>query len=117
MTIVEPDPNQISFHDVGLIGIVHAGSTVTLVLEDVRMAGVQMAAQVAIDGVNTILRNGLPVSDLRMEKKDGEVLTLRKENGQISLVIQWDDFIAKTHEVVAYTLGGAKLALRVTPSV
>ena len=116
MTIAEPDLTQISFHDVGLMGIVHAGSIVTLALEDVRINGVQMAAVVTIDGVNIILRNGLPISDLPMEKKDGEILSLRKENGQILLAIQWDDFIAKTHEVVAYTLGGPKVALSVTPS-
>jgi hypothetical protein len=116
MTIAEPDPTRISFHDVGIIGIVRAGSVVTLVLEDVSIAGAQMAAEVKIDGVNTILRNGLPVSDLRMEKKDGEVLTLREENGQILLAIQWDDFVAKTHEVVSYRLGGPTVRLRVTPS-
>ena len=116
MTIAEPDLTKISFHDVGLMGIVHSGSIVTLTLEDVRIAGVQTAAEVTIDGVNTILRNGLPLSDLRMEQKDGEVLSLRKENGQILLAIQWDDFIAKTHEVVAYTLGGPKVGLSVTPS-
>jgi hypothetical protein len=116
MTIAEPDPTRISFHDAGLIGITHAGSTVTLALEDVRIADVPRAAEVTIYGVDTIIRNGLPIPDLRMEKKVGEILTLRKENGRVSLAIQWDDFIAKTHEVVAYTLDGPKVALRITPS-
>ena len=108
MTIAEPDLTQISFHDVGIMGIVHAGSLVTLTLEDVRIAGVQTAAEVTIDGVNTILRNGLPLSDLQMEEKDGEIFSLRKENGRILLAIQRYDFIAKTYEVAAYSLGGGE---------
>ena len=116
MTIAESDLTSISFHDAGLMGIIHAGSIVTLSLEDVLIDGVQMEAEVTIDGADTILRNGLPVPDIRMEKKDGELLTLRKENGQVLIAVQWDDFIAKTHEVVAYTLGGPEVVLRVTPS-
>jgi hypothetical protein len=116
MTIPDPDLNQVSFHEAGLVGIIHSGGIVTLALEDVRFGNIPRAAEVTVEGVVSILRNGQPILDLRMEEKDGEVLTLRKEQGQVLLAIQWDDFVAKSHEVVAYTLDGPKLTLRVTPS-
>ena len=114
MTDTELDLALISFHDVGLVGIVHTGSVVTFTLQDVLIGGMPKAAEVTVDGVSTVLRNGLSAPDIRMETKDGEVLTLREEDGQILLAIQWDDFVARTHEVVAYTLNGPKITLRIT---
>lgn len=113
MTNAEADLTQISFHDASLLGIVHTGSVLTLALEGVLIGEVLTAAEVIVDGVSALLRNGSPLSHFQMEKKNGEILTLREENGQILLAIQWDDFIAKTHEIVAYTLNGPNIALHV----
>jgi len=105
MTSAEPDLTQVSFHEAGLMGVVHTGNVVTLALEEVRIAGIPRSVEVKIERVNSIFRNGMSIPNFRMEKKDGEILTLRKEDGQILLAIQWDDFIAKNHEVIAYVLG------------
>jgi hypothetical protein len=116
MTIAQPNLTQVSFHEAGLVGIAHSGGIVTLALDDVQFSGVPRAAKVTVEGVHTILRNGQPIPALRMEEKNGEILTLRKEDGRVLLAIQWEGFVAKRHEVVAYTLDGRKVALRVTPS-
>ena len=110
----EPDMTQISFHEATLTGIVRRGSTVSLTLEDVFVAGVQRAAEVSVEGVDAVLRDDVPLSDLRMEKEDGEILTLREEDGQVLLIIEWNDFAAKSQEMAVYTLNGPNIALRVT---
>lgn len=110
------DLRQISFHDSGLLNLSQDGSTINLALEDVLVGDVQKDARVTIDGVHKIIRNGDPVSNLKMEKESGEVLTLRQEGKQISLVIQWDDFNARTHEIIAYILDGPEIKLIAVPT-
>jgi hypothetical protein len=111
------DLTQVSFHDTTLVGISGEGSTVTLALDDVRIAGVQRVAEVVIEGVGAVLRDGSPVDGLHMEKADAEILTLRKEGKRILLAVQWNDFAAKRQETVVYSLLGQAIALRVKASV
>lgn len=110
------DLRQVSFHDSGLLDLSQIGSTITLALENVLVGDVQKDVRVKIDGVCKIVRNDDPISDLKMEKESGEILTLRQEGMQISLVIQWDDFNARTHEVIAYTLDGPEISLHAAPT-
>ena len=108
------DLRETSFHDSGLLDLNQTGNTITLTLENVLVGDSQKNVQVKIAGVDKIVRNGDPIDELRMEKESGEVLTLRQEGKQVSLVIQWDDFKARTHEVIAYTLGGPDISLNAT---
>jgi hypothetical protein len=66
--------------------------------------------------VRSILRDGLPVEELRMEEKDGEILTLREQNGDVRLVVEWNDFAAKRQHTAVYDLIGGTIALGVAPS-
>ena len=74
MNHAEPGMAQISFHEATLIGIARQDSVVTLSLEGVFVAGDHRAAEVMVEGVDAMLRDGLPIADLRMEKEDGEIL-------------------------------------------
>jgi len=47
-----------------------------------------------------------------MEMPDGEILTLREENGHVILAVVWNDFAARRQETVVYTLLGARIVLR-----
>ena len=117
MTTTEQDLTHISFHEATLIDIVRRGSTVSLTLEDVCVADVQKSAKVIVEGVVTVLRDGLPVVDLQMEESDGEILTLRKEENQIFLAIEWNNFTVNKQETVVYTFDGSQIMLRFTPFV
>jgi hypothetical protein len=117
MTNFDQDLTQISFHEASIAGILRKESTVKLDLEDVFIAGIQKAAEVEIEGVSAVLRDGLPIDDFHMETEDGEILTLRKEDGQFALAVQWNDFAAKSQHTVVYNLIGPKIVLRITPSV
>jgi hypothetical protein len=82
MTAIEYDPTEISFHEATLMGIARMGSTVRLALESLPVSGKLQAIEVTVQNVAVILRDGAPIADLRMEMEDGEVLTLRREEGQ-----------------------------------
>ncbi len=65
MTSAEPDLTQVSFHEAGLMGVVHTGNVITLALEEVRIAGIPRAVEVKIEGVSSIFRNGMSVPDFQ----------------------------------------------------
>jgi hypothetical protein len=109
MTTSHQDLNQVSFHEATIVDIFRNGSTVNLALDDVCIAGVHRALQVVIEGVSATLRDGSPVDGIRMEKADGEILTLRSEGGEITLAVQWNDFAAKNQETVVYSLLGLRI--------
>ena len=113
MTYDEPDSTQISFHEATLTGIIRAVSTVSLTLEDVLVADARRSAEVAIEGVNRVLRNGVPIVDLRMEMEDGEVLTLFEESGQVVFALEWNDFKTGRQETVVYVFEGSNVVLRI----
>jgi hypothetical protein len=117
MTTDDQDLTQVSFHEATIVGLSRNGSTVTLALDDVYIAGVQRAAKVVIEGVNATLRDGSPIDGLHMEKEDGEILTLRRESGEVILAVEWNDFAAKSQETVVYSLLGQKIELRIDPTV
>lgn len=117
MTITEQDLTHISFHEATLTDIVRRGSTVSLTLEDVSVADVQMAAKVTVEGVVTVSRDRIPVVHLQMEEEDGEILTLRKENNQVFLAVEWNSFSSKRQKTVVYTLDGPQVTLRITSFV
>jgi hypothetical protein len=102
MTTNHQDLTQVSFHEATIVDIFRNGSTVNLTLDDVCIAGVQMAAQVVIEGVSATLRDGSPVDVIRMEKADSEILTLRREGGEIKLAVQWNDFAANNQGTVVH---------------
>ncbi|MBV9782609.1 MAG: hypothetical protein JO264_02205 [Acidisphaera sp.] len=68
--------------------------------------------EVAIEEVRGVLRDDLPIEQLRMEMPDGEILTLREENGHVILAVVWNDFAARRQETVVYTLLGGRIVLR-----
>jgi hypothetical protein len=113
MTAIDQDLTKASFHEATLTGISRKGSTVNLTLDDVHVASIQSAAVAEIEGVSAILRDGLPVDCIDMEAADGEILTLRREGGQIVLAVEWNDFAAKSQETVVYSLLGQKIELRI----
>lgn len=112
MTIINQDLTQVGFHEATLAGISQSGDTVTLALDDVCTADTQRAVKVDIINVRAILRENVAVEHFLMEKKYGEVLTLREENGQVFLVVDWDDFTAKVQNTVVYVFTGENVILR-----
>ena len=64
MTTNDQDLTQVSFHEATVVGLFRNGSTVTLTLDDVYIAGVQRPAKVVIEGVSVTLRDGSPVDGL-----------------------------------------------------
>lgn len=114
MTTVKQDLSHVSFHEAILTGIMRTGSNVTLTLEDVHVADVQRAAEVVVEGVDLVLRNDLPIADLRMEKVDGEVLTLREDGGRVLLAVEWNDFATRSQETVVYAFEGSEVTLQAT---
>ena len=115
MTTNDQDLTQVSFHEATVVGLFRNGSTVTLTLDDVYIAGVQRPAKVVIEGVSVTLRDGSPVDGLHMEKEDGEILTLRREGSEVKLAVEWNDFAAKSQETVVYSLLGQKIEMRIDP--
>lgn len=104
MIMIEQDPTHISFYEATLTSIAHKNSSVGLSLEDVHVADAQRNVEIVVEGIDAVLRDGLPVADLRIEMEDGEVLTLRQEGGQVLLAVEWNDFSARRQETVVYTL-------------
>ncbi len=111
MTQTNQDLAQVSFHEATLVGISRQGGDVDLALDGVLVADTRRPANVIVEGVSGILREGLPVDELRMEE-DGEILTLREKGTDVILVIQWNDFATKRQHVVVYNLLGGQIVFR-----
>lgn len=111
------DQTPIRFHEASLTGIVRRGTSVELDLVEVRIDNIPKNVKVTVDGVSSVLRDGLPVSDLAMEQEDGEVLSLRKEDGQVVLAVEWNDFAARLQRTVVYLLRGSNIAMYIAPVI
>jgi hypothetical protein len=111
-----PNLADVSFHEATLVGISPQGKDIKLTLDDVLISGMRQPAIVTIAGVRGILRNGSTTGKLRMEERDGEILTLRAENGKVLLVIEWNNFASRQQHTAAYDLLGGTIALHAVPS-
>lgn len=95
-------------HDCTLSGLSQNGASVYIDVLDIPAPGPK-TARVSVEGVRGLLRNGQTVSHLSMEAEDGEVLEVSEEDGSVILTIQWNDFTAKHHDIVVYTLLDGKI--------
>jgi hypothetical protein len=108
--------DQLSFHEATITGIARRGNVVTLTLDDALLTGSRGPAEVTIAGVRNIQRDGLPVAALSMEEKDGEILTLREQDGGVRLVVEWNDFATRRQHIVVYDLIGGTIAVASAPT-
>lgn len=106
------DLAQVSLHDSSLVGVSHSGPTITLALEDVSVGDSQSSMDVAISGIDAILRDGLPIHNLQMETADGEIVQLSQQGRTVTLIIRWHTYAPKSHKTVFYSLAGVDLRLR-----
>jgi hypothetical protein len=111
MTQANQDLAQVSFHEATIVNISRLGDVVDLALDGVLIADTRRPANVTVEGVRGVLRDGSPANELHMEEEDGEILTLREEGEDVILVVQWNDFATKRQDIVVYKLLGGKIVL------
>ena len=108
--LANQDWTTLGFHESTLAGLSHRGGTIRLSLDGVQTPDGQQAAEVVVEGVRDVLRDGSSSGSLSMEEADGEVLTLRQDGDDVTLAVEWNDFAAKRQHVAVYTLVGGRIA-------
>lgn len=105
--------NQVSFHEATLVAISRSKGRISLSLEDVLIFGTRTSVDVSINNVDVVLRNDLVVESVEMEEDDGEVLGILQQEGQIVLIVQWNNFSDKTRSIVTYKFCGERVVVHV----
>lgn len=90
--------HRIGFHEATVAHVSRIDSKITLSLEGVRSGNLTRPATIRLDGVRSIIRDGIKVDDLLCEHEDGEVLTLEQTPTGIQLIVEWTDF--QKHESI-----------------
>jgi hypothetical protein len=104
---------QISFHDSNLTGISRRCKVLVLALEDVSVGEDQCAMDVAIDGIDTITRDRLPIDDLCMDTPDGEIPRLSQNENEIMLVVSWHRHSPRSEHTCIYNVAGKFIRLAI----
>lgn len=104
--LVDQILTEVGFHEATIVALSHAKGEIRLRLERVSTPDGTRNLEVVIDGVRSVLRDGVLIEELRLEREDGEILALREATDGVVFAVEWNDFSAKTQETVVYDLVG-----------
>ncbi len=107
---------RFSFHDSNLIGASHHGSTIVLTVEYFNDDDVEASVLATISGIETILRDDVPIQDFTMETPEGEIYRLKQEGQEVLLIVFWDEYSPKSRTMRAYRMLGSDVRLQAEPS-
>ena len=94
--------SKISFHEATIRNIHNINRTIIMVVDDASVESVKNSVQIELRDVMSVHRDGVLVDSLRMEKEDGEILSLITTSTGIELVVEWHDFSPLVYETRAY---------------
>jgi hypothetical protein len=93
---------QISFHEATIREIHTFNRTITIIVDEAIVDSVESSVRIELHDVSSIHRDGVLIDSLRMEKRDGEVLSLSETSTGIDLIVEWNDFSPLVSETRAY---------------
>jgi len=106
------DLTRFSFHDSGLMAVSHQGSTIVLTVEYFNEDDVESSVLATITGIETILRDDVPIQEFKMETPEGEIFRLHQENKEVLLIVFWDEYSPKSRMMREYRMLGSDVHLR-----
>lgn len=83
---------QISFHEATIREIYTFNRIITIIVDEAIVESVKSSVRIELHDVSNIDRDGVLIDSLRMEKQDGEVLSLSTTSTGIDLIVEWNDF-------------------------
>ena len=93
---------EISFHEATIREIHTLDQAISIVVDQASVESLKSAVRIERRDVTSIDRDGMSIDSLRMEKEDGEVLSLSTTSTGIELVVEWHDFLPLVSETIAY---------------
>ncbi len=98
--------DSLSFHEASVISV--AGESTAFRVELELAPESTPHASVALDfhGVSSMMRDDVPVSAFRMERDDGEVLTLERAGNGFLMIVEWHDFNPVVRHTSVWRWGG-----------
>lgn len=94
--------SEISFHEATIRDIHTLDRAITIVVDEVIVESVKSSVRIELRDVTSIDRDGVLIDSLKMEKEDGEILSLSTTSTGIELVVEWHDFSPLVSETRAY---------------
>ena len=105
------DLASFSFHDASLTGASSQNSALILDVEYYDQNDEEAKAAAAISGIETILRDGVPVKNFNMETADGEIYQLSQEGHEVTLIMIWHHYSPHSRVMHTYTMRGTSIRL------
>ncbi|MGJ9419815.1 hypothetical protein ACHAC9_18990, partial [Massilia sp. CMS3.1] len=94
--------SEISFHEATIRDIHTLDRAITIVVDEAIVESVKSSLRIELRDVTSIERDGVLIDSLKVEKKDGEILSLFTTSTGIELVVEWHDFSPLVFETRAY---------------
>lgn len=94
--------SKISFHEATIRDIHTLSRAITIVVDEALVESVKSSVQIELRDVAGVHRDGVLTDSLKMEKEDGEILSLSTTSTGIELVVEWSDFSPLVSETRAY---------------
>jgi hypothetical protein len=95
--------STISFHEATIRDIHTLSRAITIVVDEALVESVKSSVQIELRDVASVHRDGVLTNSLKMEKEDGEILSLSTTSTGIELVVvEWSDFSPLVSETRAY---------------
>lgn len=94
--------SKISFHESAIRDIHTLSRAITIVVDEVLVESVKSSVQIELRDVMSVHRDGVLIDSLKMEKEDGEILSLSMTSTGIELVVEWNDFSPLVSDIRAY---------------
>ena len=111
--MTDPDRKQLDFHEATIESVAHVGNIVNLKLCNVIDWDEQAKdAEVRIENIQQILREGQPVNNLETLGVDTEIVTLEKEGNEVILAVQNYNPANRKLETIVYDFKGRDVTLR-----
>ncbi|MET1256554.1 hypothetical protein [Aliikangiella maris] len=101
--------NEFSFHESTVISFDGSSNKFTITLEDVKYQEMKVKVHLVVKHVTRLTVDDCETKTLSMPFTDGEVLSLEFEKEKLFILIEWNDFSAKTSKTHAYEIFGNEL--------
>jgi hypothetical protein len=99
---VRKSVSKISFHESTIRDIHTLSRVITIVVNEALVESVKSSVQIELRDVMSVHRDGVLIDSLKMEKEDGEILSLSMTSTGIELVVEWNDFSPLVSDTRAY---------------
>jgi hypothetical protein len=114
-------PQEISFHDSGIVGVRRENNSIILTLENVTVADGKSEghgwslrqATVRLTGVREISCDDKPVADLVPVYESGEVWTLEHTTDSVHLIVDWTDYETHRSQTQSYRISCDSLQVEI----